>query len=256
MQNPLNKGIAGKRILLTGIRDASLESLIERLSFLNAEVTCIPLISVAYGSSNELSLAVLQSDWVFFTSKNGVHAFFQALPALDSSVKVAVIGSSTAQIVSTYGYTADFVSAEANAIAAAQSFLAYLESTYPYSVTSPGILWPCGNRAYPDLAQELEAGGCSVQVLVLYQTHAAVLSDVQKKQLSTQQWDVVVFGSASALHVYAALSPLESPETIYACLGKKTKQAVIDSGLQGRCIQGQESHYGSLLDVIVSSQAN
>jgi len=255
MQNSPKACMDGKRILITGIRDSSLDRLIEQLSAHGAEVDSIPLISVEYSPLDLLSLEMSQNEWVFFTSKNGVHAFFQAIPALDSGTKIAVIGPSTAQAVSTYGYVADFVSPQANAKASAQAFLAYLESSYPFSVTPPRILWPCGSRAYPDLAKELQAGGCSVQASVVYQTHSAVLSASQTALLQAQAWDYVVFGSASAVQAYAALSPFDSPETLYACLGHKIQQAIIGSGLQGRCIQGQESHYDSLLKVILSSKS-
>jgi len=255
MQNPSQVCMNGKRILVTGIRDSFLESFIEKLSNAGAEVDSIPLISVEYTSRDELSTDMSQNEWVFFTSKNGVHAFFQTFPALDAGIKIAVIGPSTQQIVFTYGYVADFVSPHANAKSAAQAFLAYLESSYPCSVKAPTILWPCGNRAYPDLAQELQAGGCSVQASVFYQTHSAFLTASQTEQLQTQVWDYVVFASASAVQAYAALSPPENPELVYACLGAKTKQAVMESGLQGSCIQGYESHYESLLEAILYSKS-
>lgn len=76
----------------------------------------------------------LQSaDWLVFTSKNGVHAFFQNLyeSGLDvralGTVKLAVIGSKTAEVLSGYGVFPDFISQKANSVHFAAEFTGLLE---------------------------------------------------------------------------------------------------------------------------------
>jgi uroporphyrinogen-III synthase len=271
MKLSLNQPLHAKHILVTGIRDQSLYRFVKQLTDYGAEVEVIPLIEIRFLSVNFDEVTSFNPDWIFFTSKNAVKAFYKeqerlALPTLDSAsarkggistsiyngkAKIAVIGPSTEQTLNLYGEEADFISPKANAQAAVQAFLEHI-SIYPEENPKPLVLWPCGNRAYPDLALGLLSAGCTVYPLIVYETLDAHLSELEKAKIKTQKWDSVVLGSASAVQAYAALLPNEDPETVYACLGVKTKQAVIDAGLKSSCIQGENSHYDSLLEAILS----
>jgi len=244
-----------KQILVTGIRDQSLYSFVKKLSDSGADVESIPLIEVRFLPINADDVQAFAPDWIFFTSKNAVHAFYQPVETRSqnflSSSKIAVVGPSTAEALRSYGKKADFTSPKANAQEAVQTFLEDL-SKHPNEKQKPLILWPCGNRAYPDLALGLLSAGCNVYPLVAYETLDATLSETQKEKLQTQTWDIIVFGSASAVQAYTALSLQENPKTVYACLGSKTRLAVTDAGLKGLCVQGRDSHYDSLLEAILT----
>lgn len=134
--------LSGKRILLTGTRKM-IAQLEKYLAPLGAETINISLVETRKHEPNEqeqseisYSLNKLSSySWIVFASAAAVNAFFSTMSKLNidrrslSNVSFAVVGSSTAQELSAYGYYADFVPSKYTSEALANEWIPKLNAT-------------------------------------------------------------------------------------------------------------------------------
>lgn len=105
------------RIAVTRSKE-QLYELASRASVRNIEIVPLPLMEVrhiAFAWPDDIDLDRLS--WVFFTSANGVEAFFQRLDnvgcKLPKHTNIAVVGRQTEAALLTRGYEADFQPSEA-----------------------------------------------------------------------------------------------------------------------------------------------
>lgn len=114
------KPLAGRSVVVTRAREQA-GSLVAALEALGADVIAFPAIAIVEPPEAELeklheAIHNLPSyDWVVFSSANGVERFFAHLVSADRTaealthVKIAAVGSATADRLRGYGVVADFV---------------------------------------------------------------------------------------------------------------------------------------------------
>ncbi len=223
VSSPLAGGLSGKHIVITRPRsDDPQDDILERhLSACGARVTSLPLVEILPKS---FAMPEPAYDWLFFTSKNAVRAFFanqDAHQAFCQQLSVAVVGPATAQsLVQVRSEPAAFISPQFDAEGAARAF------REAFSCPGLRILWPCGNLANRRLSELLAEAGARVEALEVYGTALkTVLSDAERAILQGPV-DLLVFTSPSAVSAYAQLMT-EPPEMspAIACLGPKTREA-------------------------------
>src|SRR5699024_2740287 len=92
----------------------------------------VPLLTISCKRENKQKKIVhdlLDYQWIFFTSTNGVHCFFQILQEYGltrtalSNHYLGAVGSKTAASLESYGCTPDFVPTTFNANVMAKEFL-------------------------------------------------------------------------------------------------------------------------------------
>lgn len=160
----------GKRIVVTRAVEQT-GPIVSKLLELGAQPILLPLISILppadWRETDEIVSQLGEFDWIVFTSLNGVNLFLRRLwetghdlRALNS-VKLAAIGSGTAQALAEYHLKADLVpeSFRAEALAAALK---------PH-VAGKRVLWPKASRGRDVLPTELRNAGADVRELVVYQ---------------------------------------------------------------------------------------
>ena len=264
------QGLQGKRILITRPRDLFLsespqdDGLQRLLREWGAEVHWVPLIEIQPFSGSHhpemtqtpqpdsgtqdatqrcISTDCRDSDWLFFTSKNAVHAFFREyLTTVPAGVgaeglNIAVVGPATAECVTAYGYTVSFIAPQYHAEAAAQAFCEHIP------VKGLQVLWPCGNLAQTALPDILQAAGATVTPLVVYETQPKKTLTIYEQALFQTPWDMLVFTSPSAIQAWLSLAAplgLSSVGFAVATLGPKTTQAALT--LLGRVDVQAETH--------------
>jgi uroporphyrinogen-III synthase len=214
----------------------------QRLGDWGARVSAIPLVTIA---AVPFQVPGGEFDWLFFTSKNAVRAFFDRLPG-DSPLRmlsVAVVGPATAKALPPYGVEASFVSPRFDAEGVAQAFI------QGYACQGLRILWPCGNLASQDLPEILSRAGAHVTPLVVYETTLRqALSESERLRLQAPA-DLLVFTSPSAVTAYCQLMSTEDAKPAIACLGPKTRQAAM--ALFGRVdVQAEPSTLEALAEAI------
>lgn len=187
----------GKKILVTRARAQS-----SKLSFalenLGATVIEYPTIKIVAPSDNFAALdAAIDDlhgfDWLIFTSANGVEKFFERLKlhGLDTralgGVKVAVIGSATADALQSFGVVADVVP---------KKFIAEsLANALKNFVRGKRILLARAQEARDVLPDALENFGAEVVIAPAYQT----VRESPAQNIDFDSIDLITFTSSSTV---------------------------------------------------------
>jgi uroporphyrinogen III methyltransferase/synthase len=197
-------------------------------------------------------------DWIAFTSAHAVSAFMSRLllpgqhaARADSralaGIRLAAVGTATAQALARYGLVADLVPDRATGRHLAEAF---------GDVAGRRILLPRSDIALRDLPDALAARGAQVTEVVAYVTRSAEPSAASDAILAEGSFDVVTFFSPSAVaglaallrgkHLAAALGG-----AAIACIGETTAAAARDAGLNVEIVADDSTAKGladALLD--------
>ncbi len=173
-------------------------------------------------------------DWLIFTSVNGVEAFLDRLWEQGGDarqlfgVKIAVIGTSTAEALTKYHVRADLIPDEFRAEALAKAMAPH--------VKDQNVLWARASRGRKVLPQELTCAGATVEELVVYQNlDAESFSDEALAALGNSQLDWIGLSSPSIARRIADLLP-DSAEQLgkslhIASISPVTSAAAKEAGL-------------------------
>lgn len=240
----------GRKILITR-PESQADDLAGPLAELGAEVFTQPAISIsAPADSQPLTDAISNVQtfqWLAFTSRNAVDSFFRELNTqkLDArslaSIKIAVVGTRTADRLAEYHIIPDLVSQVANADQLAEELI-------QQTTTLQKILWPRASRGPSNFADLLNYRGHQVTSVVAYQHQDTEHPDPTIKQLFTAEqvdWTTVtssviarslvtLFGDKLRTSKLVSLSPKTSetlrqlgfPPTVEA------QQATMDAVIQ------------------------
>ncbi|RDW19324.1 uroporphyrinogen-III synthase [Oceanobacillus arenosus] len=192
----------------------------------------IPLlkISVKQNPKNvELINRIADFEWIFFTSANGVKAFF----TLASHYKVdfeklhtkkfAVVGHKTEDVLNTYGFTADFLPTVYNAETMADEFLTAVGTLH-------AILLVRGNRSLPTLPTELLRHGVLFATIEAYETvFNAESKGALNRLLLDNDYDFITFTSPSCVEAFQEMAT-ESMKQKCVCIGTTTEKRAVELG--------------------------
>lgn len=223
--------LRGLRIVVTRAPEGAAE-FSRRLAALGAQPIEMPAIRIVpLEDTGPLDRAIAQLssyDWVIFTSRNGVNAFWQRLEALELDsralhpLRIAAIGPMTAAALQARGIEPDYVPAEF----VAEAILAGIGD-----VASQRILLPRADIARPVLAEGLRARGAIVDEIAAYCTLPA--KGPLPDPASLSQADVVTFTSSSTVRhfVQAVGGPEALKGLVVACIGPITAATCQEVGL-------------------------
>lgn len=158
-------------------------------------------------------------EWVFFTSANGVHCFFNNMKtsATLKNIHIAVVGEKTNLALMQYGRTADFIPSTYNARTMANEFLKR------YTVTGRMLLVR-GSKARPELVDAFSNANKVFDLLEVYKTEK---NDAAKGKLN---WifervvpDYITFTSPFAVTAFNDLFQMSlTTEPVVVCIGTTT----------------------------------
>lgn len=193
----------GQNVLVTRAREQA-SQLTEKLEALGASCVEAPSISIAEPSDGYQSIdtainSLGSYEWVIFTSVNGVKHFFKRLAVAKKDarsfvgVRIAAIGSKTAEEVMAQGLTPDLVPAEFRAEG-------IVEAMKDYVTEGTKILLARAKEARNILPDELAKCGADVTIAEAYQTvvgdaNAETIADA----LRSGQIDWITFTSSSTV---------------------------------------------------------
>jgi len=195
-----------------------------------ADVIDLPTIRIVPRDAGvDWSRPLPPSDWLAFSSPNGVEHFFRAyLEHHDvrelAGRRIAAVGPSTAARVRDYHVRVDRVPAKFTAAA--------LAAAWPEEDAGQHVLFPCGARAGHDLEEGLAARGCTVRRLEVYDT-VPEAGDAQggMQRLQQEGADWILFCSPSAVDHFHDLGVAVPQGTRVASLGPVTSAALARHGL-------------------------
>ena len=197
-----NKPLFGKTVIVTRAR-AQASALTKKLEAQGARVLEVPAIKIVPPADfAPLDKAIAEIDtykWLILTSVNGVEYFFNRLQKAGKDsralcgVKIAAIGSATAEALKSYGITADLIP---SAYKAEELADALAEDTK----AGDKLLLARAKVARNVLPERLRALGAHVDVVAAYET----VADCQNKEelleaLESGEASVVTFTSSSTV---------------------------------------------------------
>lgn len=197
-----NKPLFGKTVIVTRAR-AQASALTKKLEAQGARVLEVPAIKIVPPADfAPLDKAIAEIDtykWLILTSVNGVEYFFNRLQKAGKDsralcgVKIAAIGSATAEALKSYGITADLIP---SAYKAEELADALAEDTK----AGDKLLLARAKVARNVLPERLRALGAQVDVVAAYET----VADCQNKEelleaLESGEASVVTFTSSSTV---------------------------------------------------------
>lgn len=194
--------MAQRRLRILVTRPAGqAQALTERLTAIGVEPVPVPTVAILPPASFEtLDAALLhlaRYDWVVFTSRNGVQAFFERHRALGIfnplpiSLRWAAIGPGTAEALATYGVTSAWMPSR---------YLSEAVGDELPARTGERVLRVRADVASSAPAERLRARGVMVDEVVAYRTQEA---PQEAREPLRQAWarglDGVIFTSASTV---------------------------------------------------------
>ncbi len=234
-----NRPLVGRRILVTRTREqaSGLVALLEERG-----ATCIELPTIKVvppGDTAPLDEAInglSLYDWLVLSSPNAVRFFLGRLLArgLDAralgGVRIAVVGSGTAEILGSYHMKPDLIPETFQA----EGLLAAFERM---DVKGKKVLVPRAKKAREVLPEGLSALGAEVTVVTAYETLTPELDPDMIEILGESPPDVVTFTSSSTAKNLARLLPPDLFHTLrtkarVACIGPVTAGTARSLGLE------------------------
>lgn len=232
-----SKPLFGRRILVTRAADKA-GAITGQLDLLGAEVEELPAIEIAplktNGAFHDTVARLPDTDWVFFTSPEGLERFMQLLKPLRKDLRwlrdchIGAIGPKTAAAIEACGLHVDFVPRRFSQEGMVRDFPARVLQG------KRGVIFSAQDSR-DVLAEGLQRRGMRVQRIAVYRTVMPKALRQGVKTLFERPFDFVTVTSASCVdHLYDALSAAGQaqrfPALRFASIGPVTSQAVRERG--------------------------
>jgi len=205
------------------------------LKSLGLSVLLWPAVRVTPADPGELTRALAgigRFNWIVFASRHAVAAVLGQLPAAVPGLRVAAIGTSTAQVLRQRGWPVDLLPEEASAAALVAAFAAPVTA----SRVPLRVLYPASSRALPTIATGLRQLGAEVVQVQAYRTEAATLDVAACRDcIARSAVAAVTFASPSAVEeLAAALGPRDFGRLLAQApaiaIGRTTARALSERG--------------------------
>ncbi|MDK1080163.1 MAG: uroporphyrinogen-III synthase [Anaerolineae bacterium] len=195
--------LRGIRVVITRPK-AQYESFANKIKESGGEPICFPLIEVVpvdNFSALDKSLGDLASyEWLIFTSKNGARIFWErfsklGLESIPNNLKVAAVGSKTAQALIEVGISPNFTPDE------------YISDTIISGLgglKNKKVLLPRALISRDTLPKMIRKAGGLVDDIPIYRT-IPVIPDLLAYKAVEEKVDVVTFTSSSSVESFATL---------------------------------------------------
>lgn len=259
------KNLKGKKIVLTRNKEQS-EELRTKLEALGAQVIELPLIKILpfndVENTNDVFSEFGRYEWIIFTSRNGVHNFFNLFFSkfkdirCIGGVKIACIGQGTAAEVEKYHLEVDFIPKEAQSENLADELIEY------ESMENTEVLVITGNLNREFLVETLEhKGQAIVDTLQVYETQLEDLSNNEEaKEFRQFGADAIVFSSSSAVTSFInqvkSLKLASSAKHPLICsIGPMTSQTIKDAGLSVN-MEAKNHTIEGIVDILLEKLGN
>ncbi|MBO0994097.1 uroporphyrinogen-III synthase [Bacillus sp. SD088] len=174
-------------------------------------------------------------DWVIFTSKNGVHYFFEQLKkhvddvsVLSQSIQFAVVGEKTKEALDRYHIASCFMPH----IFTAEDFV---QEFFQTGYSAQKVLIPKGNMAKRTIAEGFWSRGILADEWIVYETfYPPGQNDQLLKLVKEDTLDVATFTSPSTFNHFMKIvkQPFKRhiDRLIIATIGTVTKQVIENEG--------------------------
>lgn len=233
------KPLFGKSVLVTRAREQA-SALTARLEEMGAQCYEAPAIQIvppeSFAALDQAIQELSSYQWLVFTSTNGVDYFFERLhhakkdSRMLAGIKVAAIGTQTAEQLRKFGICADIVPLEFRAEGIVDSLSPLIE---------PGmkVLIPRALIARDVLPVKLSAIGAVINVVPAYRTVTADTDGTAlAEKLSAGEIELITFTSSSTVTNLLELLGSQGAKLIgkckVACIGPITAATCVEHGIR------------------------
>lgn len=236
------KPLFGKRYLVPKIGEET-SGLTEKLETCGAFAEEIQVGKIEHIAIRFTRQELEKADWLIFTSRHGVEAFFENLFASGLDVralgqaKIAVIGPQTGRLLKRYGLTADLVPEEYHS----DALKILLKNVVK---TSDTIWYPKAANGDSSLKESLEEN-CDFVELPIYENKVVETKIPEDLQL----YDGILFTCASSAERF--FQQTDCAGVVYS-IGPKTSKVLKKLGIE-KIIQAEKATYDGLVDAVVNT---
>jgi hydroxymethylbilane synthase len=170
---------------------------------------------------------LIQADWIFFTSKNGVKHFFGQVENLGFSPKIGVAGKGTEKVLNEFGFQADFVGDGSDMNLVGKEFAKLVDGK--------SILFPQAADSLQTIQKHLSFSSRAINLLV-YQT-------TRKKDVTIPDSDIVVVTSPSNADVFFGREIFPRYEHLIA-IGESTAARIESYKIKGFSVANRPDDLG------------
>lgn len=260
--------LRGRVALVTRPRDRA-QGLVDKLAALGARVAYLPCIETRQAADEVLACAAQRLPrfgWVVLTSTYGVRCLFCAIEAAGidvralAAVRVAAIGSATAEALRSRGVHADYVPEVYDGAHLGRGLAERIcaERGQAPADEKPVLLFRSASGA-DDLPRELVRAGVPYEQIDAYETVLAPEEPPRglTRRLREGGVDFVTFTSASTVKGFARALGLEGPGApgaglpLAVCLGASTRAAAEACGFA--CVSAERATIDSLVEACVKA---
>ncbi|WP_219413183.1 uroporphyrinogen-III synthase [Pseudonocardia nigra] len=262
-----SRALYGWRVLVPRTKDQA-GVMSDRLGIHGATAEEVPTIAVEPPRSpTQMERAVKglvdgRYQWVVFTSTNAVRAVWEKFAefGLDarafSGVKIACVGTATAEKVRSFGIVPELVPSIQESQESSSEGL--LEIFPPHDdVLDPvdRVLLPRADIATETLAAGLRDRGWEIDDVTAYRTvRAAPPPAPIREAIKTGGFDAVCFTSSSTVRNLVGIAGKPHARTIVACIGPQTAETAREFGLRVD-VQPEEARVPALVDALAAHAA-
>ena len=245
--------LRGITVTVTGTKKFAAK-LSDKLSTLGAEVNRLDYLNVLeYRDNAEFDNALRNLndyDWLVLTSINGAEIFFKRLIGLGidiralSKIKLAVIGSGTAEVLKRYGIIADFVAEIYTSATLGQMLSCNV-------CVKERVLILRAEKGSAELTEILEKNNISYDEIKIYD----VVGNAKEFDDKAVNTDFITFASSSGVNAFFESGFTVSPRTKIICIGKITANALGKHDVNNFRISGT-SNIDGIIDTVLGEVQN
>jgi uroporphyrinogen III methyltransferase/synthase len=262
-----SRALYGWRVLVPRTKDQA-GVMSDRLAIHGAIAQEVPTIAVEPPRSpTQMERAVKglvdgRYQWVVFTSTNAVRAVWEKFAefGLDarafSGVKIACVGTATAEKVRSFGIVPELVPNVSEAQESSSEGLLGIFPPYD-DILDPvdRVLLPRADIATETLAAGLRERGWEIDDVTAYRTvRAAPPPAPIREAIKTGGFDAVCFTSSSTVRNLVGIAGKPHARTIVACIGPQTAETAREFGLRVD-VQPAEARVHPLVDALAAHAA-
>lgn len=184
-----------------------------------------------YAAADEAIAHLDETDWVIFTSANGIRYFMMRVfdAGLDSralaNVRIGVIGKATGERLCQFGLRADLCAAH-------ESSEGLLREFERVDVKGTKVLLPQAKVASAVLSEGLAGMGAEVETVAVYKT-----VDMEPGDVDFDYIDKVLFTSGSTVRGFVKYFGKMPANVEAICLGEPTQKVAKDNGIDAEILQ-------------------
>lgn len=245
-----SRPLFGKRYLLPAIGEKStrLGELLQKQGAAVKEIQVGQIVNEEIiFTKEELS----HVDWMIFTSKNGVNAFFSRMTASKLDVrslagcKIAAIGDKTSELLKSYGIYADLIPKEFHSDA--------LTEELRKALTKEENVWYLKAKNADSHLKEALESCCKFEEIVVYENESVPLE--QREFGTIKDYDGIIFTCASSAARLIEKSGKEWAASVTAfSIGPKTTACLRKLGVEN-IQEAKRADYDTLCELICTTNA-